>query len=46
MTIKTGRTYVLGNEPPELARIDRLAAAIEQPTRIVLQAAGITRGID
>jgi len=45
MGVEAGRTYVLGNEPPELARIDRQAASIEQPTRIVLQAAGITRGL-
>jgi len=45
MTIKTGRTYVLGNEPAELSRLDRQAAAIERPTRMVLQAAGLTRGL-
>jgi ubiquinone/menaquinone biosynthesis C-methylase UbiE len=45
MGVEAVRTYVLGNEPPELARIDRQAAAIEQSTRIVLQAAGITRGL-
>jgi SAM-dependent methyltransferase len=36
--------YVLGNQPDELARLDRQAAAIERPTRLLLQAAGIKSG--
>src|SRR5689334_14659822 len=39
------RTYVLGNDPDELQRLDRQAARIEQPTRLLLQAAGIRRGM-
>jgi SAM-dependent methyltransferase len=35
---------VLGNDPAELARLDRQAANIEPATRMVLQAAGIARG--
>jgi protein-L-isoaspartate O-methyltransferase len=38
------RTYVLGHDPAELARLDRQAAAIDRPTRILLQAAGIESG--
>jgi SAM-dependent methyltransferase len=38
------RPYVLGNDPDELARLDRQAASIEQPTRILLNAAGIGLG--
>src|SRR3954447_12265596 len=38
-------TYVLGNEPNELARLDRQAAVIEGPTRLLLQAAGIAPGM-
>ena len=37
-------TYVLGNHPEELARLDRQAAAIDRPTRLLLQAARITPG--
>ena len=37
-------TYVLGNQPEELARLDRQAAAIDGPTRLLLQAARITPG--
>jgi ubiquinone/menaquinone biosynthesis C-methylase UbiE len=44
MATDTSRTYVLGNDPAELARLDRQAANIERPTRVVLQAAGIGRG--
>lgn len=36
--------YVLGNDAPELERLDRQAASIERPTRTILQAAGIGRG--
>jgi ubiquinone/menaquinone biosynthesis C-methylase UbiE len=38
-------TYVLGNEPEELARLDRQAAVIEGATRLLLQAAGIAPGM-
>jgi SAM-dependent methyltransferase len=37
-------TYVLGNHPEELARLDRQAAALDRPTRLLLQAARITPG--
>ena len=37
--------YVLGNHPEELARLDQQAAAIERPTRILLQAAGLSPGM-
>jgi len=43
MNAETGKTYVLGNDPPELARLDRQATFIERPTRMILEAAGITR---
>lgn len=43
MNTETGKTYVLGSGPAELARLDRQAAALERPTRMILQAAGITR---
>ena len=43
MNTETDKTYVLGNDPAELARLDRQAAVIERPTRMILQAAGITR---
>ena len=36
--------YVLGNQPDELARLDRQAASIDRPTRLLLQAAGLTPG--
>jgi ubiquinone/menaquinone biosynthesis C-methylase UbiE len=36
--------YVLGNDAPELERLDRQAASIERPTRTILQAAGLQRG--
>lgn len=39
------RPYVLGNHPEELARLDRQAAAIERPTRTLLQAAGLAPGM-
>ena len=39
------RTYVLGNDPQELARLDRQARSIERPTRLLLQAAGIRPGM-
>jgi SAM-dependent methyltransferase len=37
--------YSLGNDPQELARLDRQAQAIAQPTAMLLQAAGIERGM-
>ena len=37
--------YVLGNHPDELARLDQQAAAIERPTRLLLQAAGLAPGM-
>ncbi len=37
--------YVLGNHPDELARLDRQAASIERPTRLLFQAAGIKPGM-
>ncbi len=37
-------TYVLGNHPEELARLDRQAASIDRPTRLLLQAASLTPG--
>jgi len=39
------RTYVLGNDADELARLDRQAASIERPTRLLLQAAGLGQGM-
>ena len=45
MATHTGKTYVLGNDPAELARLDRQAAWVESPTRMVLQAAGVGRGL-
>jgi SAM-dependent methyltransferase len=39
------RAYVLGNDPDELDRLDRQSASIERPTRLLLQAAGIGRGM-
>jgi ubiquinone/menaquinone biosynthesis C-methylase UbiE len=38
-------SYVLGNEPEELARLDRQAAAIDGASRLLLQAAGLTPGM-
>jgi SAM-dependent methyltransferase len=37
--------YVLGSAAEELARLDRQAIAIENPTRLLLQAAGIRPGM-
>jgi ubiquinone/menaquinone biosynthesis C-methylase UbiE len=39
-----GSTYVLGHDPFERARLDRQAALIERPTRMLLQAAGVGAG--
>ena len=41
---KPGEAYVLGHDPLELARLDRQAAIIEWPTRMLLQAAGMAAG--
>ncbi|HEY7290221.1 MAG TPA: class I SAM-dependent methyltransferase [Vicinamibacterales bacterium] len=38
-------TYVLGCDPAELERLDQQAAFHEQPTRLLLARAGITRGM-
>ena len=43
--IRSGQTYVLGNQAEELERLDRQAQAIERPTRLLLQAAGLTKGM-
>lgn len=37
-------SYVLGNDPAELERLDRQAAFIERPTRTILQSAGLRAG--
>jgi SAM-dependent methyltransferase len=37
--------YSLGSHADELARLDRQAAVIERPTRLILQAAGIAPGM-
>jgi SAM-dependent methyltransferase len=37
--------YVLGNNAEELSRLDHQSAVIERPTRLVLQAAGLAKGI-
>ena len=39
------RAYVLGNDPDELARLDRQAAVIARPTRLLLEAAGVGPGM-
>jgi ubiquinone/menaquinone biosynthesis C-methylase UbiE len=39
------RSYVLGNDPQELQRLDRQAANIERPTRVLMQSAGIRPGM-
>jgi SAM-dependent methyltransferase len=39
------KAYVLGNDSDELDRLDRQSASIERPTRLLLQAAGIGRGM-
>jgi SAM-dependent methyltransferase len=38
--------YVLGTTPDEIARLDAQSASIEEPTRLLLQAAGIGPGMD
>ena len=43
--IGSGETYVLGNQAEELQRLDRQAQMIERPTRLLLQAAGLTKGM-
>ena len=37
--------YVLGSDPQELGRLDRQAAFIEAPTRLLLQASGLAEGM-
>jgi SAM-dependent methyltransferase len=37
--------YVLGSDPHELGRLDRQAAFIEAPTRLLLQASGLAEGM-
>jgi protein-L-isoaspartate O-methyltransferase len=44
-SLSAGQQYVLGNEPHELARLDRQAALLEGPTRLLLQASGISAGM-
>jgi SAM-dependent methyltransferase len=39
------REYVLGTDAQELARLDRQAAAIDRPTRLLLQSAGLGPGM-
>ena len=41
----TSPRYVLGSEAPEIERLDRQADAISAPTRLLLQTAGIGRGM-
>ncbi len=38
-------TYVLGSDPQELGRLDRQAAFIEAPSRLLLQASGLAEGM-
>jgi SAM-dependent methyltransferase len=40
----TQHGYVLGSDAAELERLDRQAANIDRPTRMLLQAAGVSRG--
>jgi SAM-dependent methyltransferase len=42
---QTGQQYVLGNQAEELQRLDRQAVAIEKPTRLLLQQAGLRPGM-
>jgi ubiquinone/menaquinone biosynthesis C-methylase UbiE len=44
-TMAGRQQYVLGDNPEELVRLDRQAAAIERPTRLLLQTAGLTAGM-
>jgi ubiquinone/menaquinone biosynthesis C-methylase UbiE len=37
--------YVLGSDPHELGRLDRQAAFIEAPTKLLLQASGLAEGM-
>jgi ubiquinone/menaquinone biosynthesis C-methylase UbiE len=39
------QSYVLGNDPEELERLDRQSASIERATRLLLHAAGIRPGL-
>jgi SAM-dependent methyltransferase len=38
-------TYVLGSDDPEIARLEAQAQFLEAPTRLLLAASGITRGM-
>jgi SAM-dependent methyltransferase len=38
-------TYVLGSDPQELGRLDRQAAFIEEPSKLLLQASGLSEGM-
>jgi len=38
-------TYVLGSDPQELGRLDRQAAFIEAPSKLLLQASGLSEGM-
>ncbi len=40
-----GEPYVLGSHAEELARLDHQASAIERPTRLLMQAAGLAAGM-
>jgi SAM-dependent methyltransferase len=42
---RSTQRYSLGSHADELERLDHQAAAIERPTRVLLQAAGITSGM-
>jgi SAM-dependent methyltransferase len=42
--MSTGKDYVLGSEPAEIARLDAQAASIAEPTRILLRTAGLGPG--
>jgi ubiquinone/menaquinone biosynthesis C-methylase UbiE len=43
--IRSEHQYSLGSHAEELARLDRQAAAIEHPTRLLLQSAGLAPGV-
>jgi SAM-dependent methyltransferase len=44
-TTAAGQKYALGHGAAELARLDRQAASIEAPTRLLLRAAGLAPGM-
>jgi ubiquinone/menaquinone biosynthesis C-methylase UbiE len=43
--VRLQQQYSLGSDSEELARLDRQAAVIERPTRLLLQAAGLAPGM-